>query len=371
MVENNGATKPEKVDLSSSGVRISQPFRGLIEDFRKARTSEEKTQAAQNIVNNKKDIPEEYNHFTKVAEYMLQDKTAYRHEREEVLPVKPREKNGVMPDRIKTAEEVDQFMCNLQAGKTKSLISDVIVTLPVINEVNKIIINAVKKDPNSGAYTRSLNGVNDSIHIANGSGKSPDGKWNTEQGAVKDKTQLEALSKIIAEKYPLTIHLITSDEVSKWQDHSTLLKYGSYYMEKDPQFANRWVEHQQLHEDFKNKFNTFVKDGMKNTSDFEKEMQEVSKKVADIFKKDVEIMEIPGGITKKNEAIGRIEEYEKALKTGTLHLEKALTAARTQDPQKENQASSKEAAATSWVARVASNNASRSQGTQIGGGRSV
>ncbi|MBA8667567.1 hypothetical protein H1Q59_06665 [Holosporaceae bacterium 'Namur'] len=292
----------------------------LIEDFRKAKEPEEKGRAVINIVNNQDLIPKEYAHFIKLANHM-NETNEFMARNMTVKPISTKVENsvgGFSPDKAKDAEELEQFMQNLKAGKTKSLISGLGEDLIILNDMMKILINSVYEDPSRSDYQRAVKGVENNIIKAdkNGAG-TPE--------------QLSALKDLIINKYPLVMHLISSEKDGKSADHVSLLKYGSYFQEKDPQFVNRWQEHQELQANFKEEFKSFVESGMKNPDKFEKNMKLASNQVAEIFKRDLEM--IPSDKLSKSkskeEVMEKVENFQKELNSEKLYLKETLEKAGT------------------------------------------
>ncbi|KIE05399.1 hypothetical protein NF27_DT01730 [Candidatus Jidaibacter acanthamoeba] len=287
----------------------------LIEDFRNAKEPEEKVIAVRNIVNNQNLIPKEYSHFVKLANHM--NETNKYMAKDMIVKPKSAKWGDSLGGPAKDAQELEDFMQNLKAGKTKSLISGDGRHLMMTSDMMKILINSIYEDFSREDYKRDVSAIEDII-TANKNGA------NTSE-------QLSALEDLIINKYPLVMHLIAFKKHGKSVDHSNLLNYGSYFHEKDPQFVNRWEEHQELQANFKEVFKSFVESGMKNPDKFEKNMKLASNQVAEIFKQDLEMMPLDklSKSKSKEEIIDKIENFQKEYNSEKLYLKETLKKAGT------------------------------------------
>jgi hypothetical protein len=305
----------------------------LIDNFRNAKDDASITQAAQDIVKYKKNFDNKYSkHFLDVATRVVtRNETGkkpidfYKIDKDQTT-----QKKVEIPDKERSSKELLEFMENLKLGKVKSLNAD-LTNVMISNTTNSININFVFDDKSNSALVRAQKGVKDFLNEINGT--LPDKSKSNLQ-------QIEAVHKVIFEKYPLTSHLInTANTVSNNADRSALMQFGSYFMEQDKGFAQRWQDHNKLKVEFTAKLKEFVEGGMKNPDEFEKYMQETSRKVAEIYKKDVAIMpknaNQPYGGKSREEALQKLDKHVNELKSTDQHLSQALKEAKNKQVEAE------------------------------------
>ncbi|AIF81296.1 hypothetical protein I862_03680 [endosymbiont of Acanthamoeba sp. UWC8] len=304
---------PRKNNFSFFGFRLSPRNENkinkrniLITNFRDAESPKARKKAAIAIVNQSDLFEENYLHFLKLANDMVANREKYENNGYFVNPILPL-------DRKDQADEVYTFMLRLAENSTKSLTARTDSLIPPGNIVC-IGVNFVNDDKKDGAYTRKVGGIKEFLNECN--------------TAVCSIEKVTALLEVITVKYPLTMHLITPLEESIASDYRPMFKHGSYFKERDSEFAQRWIEHQGLKKQFKIELNNFISLGMENPDKFEDEMRNISKIVAGFYIKDLIMMpddeDRKYGTKTREQAIEKIKTHVSKLQKNEKFLATAL-----------------------------------------------
>ncbi|MBA8667446.1 hypothetical protein H1Q59_06040 [Holosporaceae bacterium 'Namur'] len=304
---------PRKNNFSFFGFRLSPRSENkitkrntLIINFRDAEAPKDRKKAAIAIVNQNELFEENYLHFLKLANDMVANREKYENNGYFVNPILPL-------DRKEQADEVYTFMLRLAENSTKSLTARTDSLIPPGNIVC-IGVNFINDDKKDGAYTRKVGGIKEFLNECN--------------TAICSIEKVKALLEVITVKYPLTMHLITPLEESIASDYRPMFKHGTYFMERDPEFAQRWIEHQGLKKQFKIELTNFISLGMEKPDKFEDKMRNISKIVAEFYIKDLIMMpddeDRKYGTKKREEAIEKIEIHVRELQKNENFLATAL-----------------------------------------------
>ncbi|KIE05453.1 hypothetical protein NF27_DR00180, partial [Candidatus Jidaibacter acanthamoeba] len=278
----------------------------LITNFRDAESPKDQKKAAIAIVNQSELFEENYLHFLKLANDMVANRKKYENNGYFVNPILPLGEKD-------QADEVYTFMLRLAENSTKSLTARTDSLIPPGN-ICCIGVNFINDDKKDGAYTRKVGGIKEFLNECN--------------TAVCSIEKVTALLEVITVKYPLTMHLITPLEESIASDYRPMFKHGSYFMERDSEFAQRWIKHQGLKKQFKIELINFISLGMEKPDKFEDEMRNISKIVAGFYIKDLIMMpddeDKKYGTKTREEAIEKIETHVRELQKNENFLATAL-----------------------------------------------